>query len=451
MAEKFDIAVIGSGPGGYTAALRCAQKGAAVAIIEKDAIGGVCLNCGCIPSKALLASAHVFNLAKKAASFGVELDNPRVNWPKMQSSKDAIVSGLRKGLTGLIMGNKIKIFEGTGIVTAPGKIAVSGNNPTEIEANKIIISTGSISTELPFIPFDGKTIISSTEALALAEIPKSMIVIGGGFIGCELGCVYASVGTKVTIIEALQNILPLEDEWIGKLMTRELKKMGMEILTGKKVTGSEKTESGANILLEDGSSIEAEKILVSVGRRAYCDKQTVDNLSLEMNNRLIKVNNRMETNVPGVYAIGDVVGTTYLAHGAYYEGQVAAINATGGNAEVKDYHLVPRAIYTFPEVAGVGLTETKCKQQGIEYTIGKSFFKANGRSLAHQETVGEIRVIRDKSTSKVLGVTMLGDNVTELVAIARALIGSSEKIDDIVFAHPTVSEVLKEAWLGFAH
>ena len=446
MAEKFDVVVIGSGPGGYTAAIRCAQKGATVAIIEKGEIGGVCLNCGCIPSKALLASAHIFNLAKNAAAFGIEIENPKVNWPKMQSHKDAIVSGLRKGLTGLIQGNKIKIFLGTGIVTAKNKIVIKGKDTAELEAAKIIIASGSVSSEIPSIPFDGKTIISSTETLALAEIPKTMVVIGGGFIGCELGCVYASLGTKVTIIEMLANILPLEDEWVGKLLTREFKKMGMDIITSKKVISCEKTDSGAKLSLEDGTAIETEKVLVSVGRRAYCDKETIDNLSLEMNNRLIKVNDKMETNVAGVYAIGDVVGTTYLAHGAFYEAEAAADNAMGIESHVKDYSLVPRAIYTFPEVAGVGLTETKCKQKGIEYNIGRSFFKANGRSLAHNDTVGEARVIRDKKTNKIVGVTIVGDSATEMVATARALIGSSEKISEVVFAHPTVSEVLKEAW-----
>jgi len=448
--EKFDITVIGSGPGGYSAALRCAAKGAKVAIIEKAQIGGVCLNCGCIPSKALLASAHVFNLAKSASVFGVDIENPKINWPRMQAHKDNVVSTLRKGLTGVILNSKIKIFEGRGIAKSPTKIIVEGKVPAEIETSKIIIASGSVSTEIPSIPFDGKTIISSTEALTLCEIPKSMIVIGGGFIGCELGCVYASLGTKVTIVEALANILPLEDEWIGRLLTKEFKKLGMEILTGKKVTGCEKTASGAKLTIEDGTSIEAEKVLVSVGRRAYCDNETIENLKLEMNGRLVKVNDKMQTNIPGVYAIGDVVGTTYLAHGAYYEAHIAADNALGTESRVKNYTLIPRAIYTFPEVAGVGLTESKCRQQGIDFTVSKGFFRANGRALAHNEPVGEIRVLRDK-TGKILGITMAGDTVTEMTAAARVLIGTNEKIDDIVFAHPTISEVLKDALLGGGH
>jgi dihydrolipoamide dehydrogenase len=364
----------------------------------------------------------------------------------MQSRKDAIITGLRKGLTGLIGSNKVKIFRGAGIVTAKNKITIQGNNPAEIETKKTIIATGSMPIEIPSAAFDGENIISSTEALSLNQIPKSMVIIGGGVIGCEMACIYAAVGSKITIIEALPSILPFEDEWVGQLMTREFKKMGMDVSTGKKVTGSEKSDSKVKLSLEDGQIVEAEKVLVSVGRSAFCDSRTVKTLSLEMNGSAIKVNERMETNVPGVYAIGDVVGTTYLAHGAFLEAEAAAANATGGNACIKDYSLVPRAVYTFPEVASVGKNETKCKQTGIDCTIGRAFFKANGRSLAHNETVGEVRVIRDKETNKILGVTMVGSTVTEMIAAARILLGSSEKISEISFAHPTVCEVLKEAW-----
>jgi dihydrolipoamide dehydrogenase len=446
MAEKFDVAIIGSGPGGYAAGIRRAQKGATVAIIEKGDIGGVCLNCGCIPSKTLLASAHIFNLVKNAGVMGIDVDNPRVNWAKIQSRKEAVVAGFRKGLAGLIQSNKIKIFTGNGIVTAKNKIAVQGNTPAEIEAAKIIIATGSVPIEIPSVRFDGKIIISSTEALSLTEIPKSMVIIGGGVIGCEMASLYSSVGTKVTIIEALPQILPFEDEWVGQLLAREFKKTGIDVITGKKVTSSEKSESKVKLSLEDGTAIEAEKVLVSVGRKAFCDSQTIKNLSLAMNGAVIKVNDKMETSVAGVYAIGDVVGTTYLAHGAFLEAETAAENIMGKEAHIKDYSLVPKAVYTFPEVASVGKNEVKCKEAGIDYTVGRAFFRANGRSLAHNETVGEVRVVRDKKTNKALGVTMVGVSVTEMIATARVLLGSSEKISEISFAHPTVSEVLKESW-----
>ncbi len=447
MAESFDVVVIGGGPGGYAAAIRCAQKSVSVALIEKDAMGGTCLNRGCIPSKALLGSAHFLTLAKHANLMGVEISQPKPNWPKMQARKDAIVAGFRKGVTGLVQANKIKIFEGTGIVTAPGRVKVeSAGGPVEIQAKKIILATGSVPIEIPVFKFDGQTIISSTEALSLPAIPQSMVIIGGGVIGCELACVYATVGTKVTIVEALSQLLPNEDEWVGRLIAKELKKLGIESITSQKVTAVNVAGGKATVALESGSSIEAEKVLVAVGRKATCDTETVEALGLKTERGKIEVNERMETTVPGSYATGDAVGTTYLAHGAFAEAEVAAGNATGGDEKMQDYNLIPRAVYTFPEVASIGKNEAKCAELGIETVVGKALFKSNGRSVAHNENIGEVRVIRNKKTDEIMGVTMVGAAVTELIAAARALIGSTEKITNVCFAHPTVSEVLKEAW-----
>ena len=447
MTESFDCLIIGGGPGGYAAAIRCAQKGASVALVEKDAMGGTCLNRGCIPSKALLGSAHFLTLAKHAPLMGLDIGSVTPNWAKMQARKDAIVAGFRKGVTGLIQSNKIKIFKGKGIVTAPGKVKVETDSiPVEIEAKNIILATGSEPMEIPQFRFDGQTIISSTEALSLFAIPQSMVIIGGGVIGCELACVYAAVGTKVTIVEALSQLLPNEDEWVGKIIAKELKKQGIESLTNQKVTAVQVAGPIANVSLESGQTLQAEKVLVAVGRSATCDEETVDALGLKTKGRAIEVNEKMETNVAGIYAIGDAVGTTYLAHGAFAEAEVAAENATGGNEQMYSYDLIPRAVYTFPEVASVGKNETKCKELGIETVVGTAMFKSNGRSVAHNENVGEIRVIRNKDTDKIVGVTMVGAMVTELIAAARTLIGSTEKITDVCFAHPTVSEVLKEAW-----
>jgi dihydrolipoamide dehydrogenase len=452
MAEKFNVAVIGSGPGGYAAAIRCAQKGVSVAVIEKDLIGGTCLNQGCIPSKSLLASAQTLLLAKHAAIMGIDIPSASANWPNIQKRKDTIVTGFRKGLTGLIQGNKVMIIQGKGIVTSPGKVMVQNNSSQqEVEADKIILATGSKPVEIPAIPFNGNSIISSKEALELKQIPQSMVIIGGGVIGCELACVYSTMGTKVTIVEALSRLIPMEDEWVGQLMSRELKKLGIESLTNQKVVSAETTTDAVKITLESGQTILAEKVLVGVGRRAVCDKETIDNLGLTLRGSAIAVNSKMEANVKGIYAIGDAVGTTYLAHGGFAEAEVAAENATGGNAEMEDYSLIPRAVYTFPEIASVGRNEEACKKAGIEVSIGKAYFKANGRSVGHNETVGEIRVIRDKSSGKIMGVTMVGSTVTELIAAARALIGSTEKITEVSFPHPTVSEVLKEAWEDAFH
>jgi len=446
MAESYDVVVIGSGPGGYAAAIRCAQKGASVAMVEKDFIGGTCLNCGCIPSKALLASAHTLLMAKHAATMGVNIISATPNWPKMQARKDAIVTGFRRGLTGLIQSYKVKILEGRAIVTAPNQIKIETNAaPMEIQADKIILSTGSEPVQIPTMPFDGQTIISSKEALALLQIPKSMVIVGGGVIGCELACVYAAVGTKVTIVEALSRLIPMEDEWVGRLIEREFKKLGIDALTNQKVASVDKTNGLAKVALESGQTINAEKVLVSVGRRPVADKETVEALNLEMSNSAISVNEKLETNVPGVYAIGDAVGTTYLAHGAFAEAEVAAVNATGGDEKIADYSLIPRAVYTFPEIASVGKSEETCKSEGLDVSVGRSKFGANGRSAAHNETVGEIRVVRDNSTNKIIGVTIVGAEAAELIAAARALIGTPEKITEISFPHPTVSEVLKEA------
>ncbi|MDD5459566.1 MAG: dihydrolipoyl dehydrogenase [Phycisphaerae bacterium] len=447
MADKFDVVVIGGGPGGYAAAIRCAQKKASVALVEKEFMGGTCLNCGCIPSKALLGSVHFMTLAKHAPLMGIKLGSVQPDWPKMQARKDAIIMGFRKGVTGLVRSNGVKIFEGTGIATAPGKVRVDSNSgSTEIEAKSIILATGSVPINIPAFPFDGQTIISSKEALSLGQIPDSLVIIGGGVIGCELACVYVTMGTKVTIIEALDRLLPNEDGWVGAMLEKELKKLGIESMTSKKVTGVQAAGGKAAISLESGESLEAEKVLVAVGRKAICDEETVKALSLKMDSSKVVVNGKMETSAAGVYAIGDAVGTTYLAHGAFAEAEVAADNTLGHEKTMGDYSLVPRAVYTFPEVASVGKNEQKCAEMGIETVVGKAMFKSNGRSIAHNENIGEIRVIRNKANDQIMGVTMVGAIVTELACAARAMIGSKENILDVVFAHPTVSEVLKEAW-----
>jgi dihydrolipoamide dehydrogenase len=474
MTESFDVVVIGSGPGGYAAAIRCAQKDASVAVIEKSFVGGTCLNCGCIPSKTLLASAHTLLAFKHANLMGIDVGAPTANWPKIQARKDAIVTAFRRGVTGLIQSHKVKIIQGKAIATAPCKIKIeSDSGTTTIEAAKIILATGSQPIEIPTIPFDGQTVISSKEALALQEIPQSMVIVGGGVIGCEMACVYATMGTKVTIVEALTRLIPMEDEWVGRLMAREFKKLGIESLTSQKVTSVETAGNPAKVILESSQTIDAEKVLISVGRKAVVDLETVETLNLQMNrvegvppsNRGqdardtnkskttgvkssgfgIAVNAKMETNVPGVYAIGDAVGTTYLAHGAFAEAEVVSVNATGGNETIGDYSLIPRAVYTFPEIASVGKSEETCRSEGLDVSVGKAFFKANGRSNAHNETIGEIRAVKDNTTNKIVGVTMVGAIVTELIGAARALIGTTEKITEISFPHPTVSEVLKEA------
>lgn len=446
MAERFDVVVIGAGPGGARAARRCAQRGASVALVEKEFIGGTCLNWGCIPSKTLLASAHLLMRARSASEMGIDIPSATPNWPKIQQRRESIIVGLRKGMQGGMKSDKIAYLEGTAIVHSPTKVTVEANgSKTELEAGKLILATGSESIQIPSIPFDGKVVISSTEALSLPEIPRSMVIVGGGVIGCELGCVYAAMGTKVTIVEALESLLPMLDSWASRLVEREFKNLGVEALTGRKVMSVDKGASSAKVNLDGGQAIEAERVLVAVGRRAAVDKAIVSALGLEMNGPAIKVNKRMETSVPGVYAVGDAVGTTYLAHGATAEAEVAAANATGSSEEMLDYDLIPRVIFTFPEVASVGKTETKCQAEGLDISVGKGFYKANGRSVAENDTNGQIHAIRDNAINEIVGVTIVGPLATEFVAFARTLIGTCEPIRQITFPHPTISETLEDA------
>jgi len=438
--------VIGAGPGGFRAAKRCAQAGAKTACIEREFIGGTCLNWGCIPSKALLSSAHVLLAARSAAQIGVDIPAATPNWPNIQQRKDAIVTGFRKGMTGGAQANNITMFQGSAIATSPNKITIEADGQTtEIQAGKLILATGSQPVELPNIPFDGKVVISSKEVLSLPQIPQSIAIVGGGVIGCEMACVYAAMGAKVTIIEALDQIVPMEDEWVARLVQREFKRLGINCMTGQKVASVDTSASPAKVVLEDGQSVEAQKVLVSVGRRSAIDPQTVENLGLEMKGQSVAINSKLETNVPGVYALGDLVGTTYLAHGATEEANVAAVNATGGDRTMSDYSMIPRVIFTFPEIASVGKREKDCIEQGLDIAVGKGFFKANGRSVAQNETAGQARVIRDKASNTIVGVAIVGFMATEFVTLAAALIGTQGKLDEITYPHPTISETLEEA------
>ena len=446
MAERFDVVVIGAGPGGFRAARRCAQRGASTAVVEKEYVGGTCLNWGCIPSKTLLASAHLLLRARHASDMGIEIPSATPNWAKIQQRREAIITGIRKGMQGTMKANKMTHIEGRAVVTALGRIRVQSNGQTrDLEAGKIILATGSESIELRSIPFDGQTVISSKEALSLPQIPRSMLIVGGGVIGCEMACAYTAFGTKVTIVEALERLLPMEDSWVSRILERELKTLGIEAVTGRKVMSVDKNTSPAKVNLDNGQAIEAEKVLVAVGRRAAIDKETVDALKLEMNGPLIKINRKLETNVPGVYALGDVVGTTYLAHGATAEAEVAAANATGNNEEMQDYALIPRVVFTFPEVASVGKTEEKCQAAGMDIAIGKGFYRANGRPIAENETNGQFHAVRDKSINELVGISMVGHMATEFAAFARTLLGTVEPVRRITFPHPTTSETLEDA------
>jgi dihydrolipoamide dehydrogenase len=444
MAERFDVLVIGAGPGGFRAARRCAQRGAATAVVEKEFVGGTCLNWGCIPSKTLLAAAHLLLRARTAGEMGVEIPSATPNWARIQQRREDIVTGIRKAMHGTVKANQMTYIEGRAVVLSPNRVRVEPSG-IELEAGKLILATGSAPIQIPSIPFDGAVVISSKEALSLPQIPESMLIVGGGVIGCEMACAYAAFGAKVTVVEALERLLPMEDTWVSRLLKREFEKLGIDVLTGQKVVAVDQSGAPARVTLDNRQAVEAEKVLVAVGRRAAADKEMVDALKLEMNGPAIKVNKRLETNVPGVYALGDVVGTTYLAHGATAEAEVAAANATGGSEEMLDYALIPRVVFTFPEVASVGRTEEKCQAAGLDISIGKGFYRANGRCLAANDTTGQFHAVRDKSINELVGITMVGDMATEFVAFARTLIGTCEPIRRITFPHPTVSETLEDA------
>ncbi len=446
MAEHFDVVVIGAGPGGFRAARRCAQRGASVAAIEKEYVGGTCLNWGCIPLKVLLASAHTLLAAKQAGQLGIDIPTVTCNLQKIHERKDAIITAFRKGMTATAQANKMNLMQGRAFAVAANKIKVETNGSTsELQTDRLILAPGSVPVELPAIPFDGQTVISSKEALSLPEIPESMVIIGGGIIGCEMACFYSAMGAKITIVEALSQLLPMEDEWVGRLIEREFRKLNIDSITGRKVTSVDKTTSPARITLEDSQILEAQKVLVSVGRKPFVDAETADALKLRMNGPAIVVNDKFETSVPGVYAVGDVIATTFLAHGATTEAEVVAVNATGGDQTMSDYHLIPKVIFTFPEVASVGKSEKLCEEEGLDVTVGKAFFKANGRAVAHNMLAGQVRVIRDNATNNIVGVTMVGDMATEFVALARTLIGKPYKPGEITFPHPTISETIEEA------
>ena len=388
--SDFDLIVIGSGPGGYVAAIRAAQLGLKTAIVEKTkALGGTCLNIGCIPSKALLNSSHHFSFAKKeAAAHGVVLGDVRLDLPTMLKRKDKTVAQLTGGVAFLMKKNKVSVFEGTGTITAPGKVHIALNNGTQedLDAKHIIIATGSVPIDLPTMPVDGQTSVTSTEALSFDAVPEKLVVIGGGAIGLELGSVWARLGAQVTVVEFLPRLAPGFDLELARELQKSLEKEGLKFLLETKVDGIDIADSRATVraTAKDGKEItlEADKVLVAVGRRAFLGSVAPDSLGLALDERKrVKVDEHYHTNLPGIYAIGDVIAGPMLAHKAEEEG-IACVERIAGKAGHVDYDVIPGVIYTHPEVATVGLSEEQAKEKGLDVKIGKFPFRANGRALA---------------------------------------------------------------------
>ncbi|WP_454018844.1 dihydrolipoyl dehydrogenase [Azospirillum sp. Marseille-Q6669] len=458
MAEStFDVVVVGGGPGGYVCAIRAAQLGFKVACVEKrSALGGTCLNVGCIPSKALLAASEKYEEAKHGlAKFGIKVGGVELDLPGMLSHKDKVVKENTGGIEFLFKKNKIAWLKGAGRITAPNTVEVEGIG-TITASKAIVIATGSEVTPLPGIEIDEQKIVSSTGALELPEVPKRLVVIGGGVIGLELGSVWGRLGAEVTVVEFLDRILPTMDGEVSKQMQRILGKQGMTFKLGSKVTGAKVTNTGVTLSVEPAAGgaaeeVEADVVLVAIGRRAFTNGLGLDAVGVEMDNRgRVKIGAHFETNVPGIYAIGDVVEGPMLAHKAEEEG-VALAELLAGQAGHVNHDLVPGVVYTWPEVAAVGKTEEELKAAGVAYKAGKFPFTANGRARASGTTDGFVKILADARTDKVLGVHMVGPNVSEMVAelaVAMEFSASAEDIARTCHAHPTLSEVTKEAALA---
>lgn len=455
-SSDFDLIIIGGGPGGYVAAIRAAQLGMKTACIEKrKTLGGTCLNIGCIPSKALLdSSEHYANAMHTFKDHGIQFSGLKLDLGQMIERKQTVVKQLTSGIDGLMKKNKITRFVGHGkLIDAKGskksvEIQESGGKKV-ITGSRILLATGSDVIELPFLPFDGKRVISSTEALELTKVPKHLVVIGAGFIGLEMGSVWLRLGAKVTVIEFADRILPAMDHQVAGELLKSLKKQGFEIRLSTKCLGA--TSSAVEVEdLKSGKKekIDCDVILVSTGRRPYTDGLGLEDVGIEKDEKgRVKINNHFETNVPGVFAIGDIVAGPMLAHKAEEEG-IAAVEIMAGQSGHVNYDLIPGVVYTWPEMAAVGLTEEQAKEKGLSYKVGKFPFMANGRAKAMNESEGLVKIIADAKTDRVLGVHIVGPRASDMIAEAVAVMefsGSSEDIARTCHAHPTLSESVKEA------
>lgn len=448
--EEAQVVVIGAGPGGYVASIRAAQLGASVILVEKAKVGGTCLNRGCIPTKCLLASTHVLDVIKKAEDFGVEVKDAQPKFSRMMERKEQVVAELRQSIRQLLKTNKVKFVKGEATLVSPQKITVAGDKGTEeIEADKIIISTGSVPVKPPIFDFTHDAVLTSDEALKLGEPPKSLLIVGAGVIGLEFACVFSSLGTKVTMVEMMDQILPTEDKIIAVRMQNILDQRGVVFHIQTKVEGiKEYSSKGVTATLSNGEEIVAEKMLVSIGRRPNTKGYGFENLGIEMGKAgNIVVDARMQTNVKGIYAIGDAIGGIMLAHVASAEGITAAENATGHESTL-DYSVVPSCVYTSPEVASVGLTADKAQKAGKEVKIGKFPFTASGKALTAGEDVGSAQLVIDRQTDRVLGAQILGPHATELIAEVALAVKwglTAEQIGTTIHAHPTLAESIMEA------
>ncbi|MBI3236791.1 MAG: dihydrolipoyl dehydrogenase [Chlamydiales bacterium] len=454
MPEKFDLLVIGSGPGGYVAAIRAAQLGMRVACIDKrEKLGGTCLNVGCIPSKALLESSHLYAKMKSQSSgFGIDIPQIDFNLPKMMERKSRIITGFNEGIGALFKKNKIATYTGTASLLSANSISVAG---ITLEGAHIVLATGSEPTPLPFLPFDGKRVLSSTDVLSLEKIPLKMAVIGAGVIGVELGSVYNRLGSQVLFIEFCDRICPTLDESISKELMGSLQKQGMEFCLSTKVVSAQVSEKGISLKVEKSNAsyenIESDVVLVAIGRRPCSQELNLEKLGIALDSKgMVPVNGQFQTKIPSIFAIGDLIDGPMLAHKASEEGVAVAEIIAGQTASI-NYAAIPNVIYTHPEVASVGLTEQEAKTLNLDPISATCPFKSNSRARTSQEEEGFVKIIAQKGTDQILGIHIFGAHASEMIAQGCLAIASKTKVLDLAHlpcAHPTLSESLKEAALA---
>lgn len=448
MSEHFNIAVLGSGPGGYIAALKAASLGAKVAIAEQSHLGGTCLNLGCIPSKALLACSERLHHIQHAGEMGIQVSGVSFDWSRIQARKDKTVAMLRGGIKALFGGRKVTLFQGHAVLNGPGKIAVrkDGAAVEEITADKVIIATGSVPSRIPGWPADPEVNCTSDEALHWKSLPKSVLIVGGGVIGCEFACMLQPFGVQVTVVEALPKLIPNMDGQIADALEKVFAKRGIKCFTNTKVQDLKIAGAGATAVLSNGQTVTVEKVLVATGRKPNTADLGLESVGLATDRGFIRVNERMETQVKGHYCIGDANGRCMLAHAASAHG-IAAVENALGHGRAFDAP-IPVCVYTFPEIASVGLTTEEARSQGLPIFAGSYLIGHLGKAMAIGDTDGFVKVVRHRETGRLLGVHILGHNATECIAAAGALLHQKvtvEAVAETVFAHPTIGEAIKEA------
>jgi dihydrolipoamide dehydrogenase len=454
MAKQFDIAIIGGGPGGYVAAIHATHLGAKVAIVEKERLGGVCLNKGCIPTKAIVRSIEILLQIKEAGRYGILVGEPRIEFVKLMAQKEEVVENLVSGVEALVEANGIEVIYGKGEIIKPGFVRIRGaNREQEIYSKKIIIATGSVPTKPPIPGLELEGVLTSDDALKIDEIPSSLVIVGGGVIGIEFASIFSALGTKVTVLEMLPDILPPVDRELSRRLLWLLRRNGVDIRINSLVKRIEPKEKGLSVKFESKrgeGEIDAEKVLVAAGRIPYTEGLNLEDIGIRVESGAVSVDERMETSVPGIYAIGDVTGGVMLAHVASHQGRVAVENALGYERRM-DYRAVPNCVFSFPEIASVGLTEQEAKGLGVSYKVSRFPLSASGRALTLGETIGLVKMICEEETGKVLGLHIMGPYASELIAegaLAIRLGAPAREISETIHAHPTLSEAIMEAAMG---